>query len=697
MRSMSFILVTLYAVVWIIGCAGMSPQLELAKSEIQYSKPKTSTHLIKGEIIKYDLWFDHDKWTVIDNEDPRFKMFETFFKKANTQTNFTHLLTHKYYDFTPALIFEEHGFMTNKEVFRYFSKLVGSDKNTQIISKEIRMVNGKDMLYMKIESNKNSTITTGLFYSFSNKTGSIVIAVIKDSLNAELESEIIDLFNGLVASGSELAEPKTTSEPYYNRGLAYLRKGQYDEGIIELTKAIELDPRYTRAYYDRGTAYGKKGEHDRAISDLTKAIELNPKHFYAYNNRGFAYKSKGQYDQAISDFTKAIELNPKHYNAYINRGLAYKSKGQYDQAISDFSKVIELNPEEYHAYIDRGFAYKSKGQYDQAISDYSKAIEINQKNPKAYNNIAWILATCLDARYRDGERAVELSQNAVELSRTSNHLETLAAAYAEAGKFEDAITTQEKVIDLMQKEGKTVTVEIIERLEFYKSNKPWRERLSKVEGINKAEKMEARDFKVTVITDLDGVRQFDIERVKRETEHALDSISSFLGIIEGKAIEVRIVSEGIVRTSGGVVLLPERYVKNKKAAIVTIISYILTKHYENNFFRVGLGVYFQERFGEDDGFPNFTGEPLNDLVRRYKDQLMPIDKLSSNNEIFRQVGTTKRRIAFIEAGSFIGFLVEKYGEQKIRELHNSGTIDYGRVYGKNIKELEAEWREFVLG
>ena len=203
MRSMSFILAKLCAVVWIIGCTGMSPQLELEKSEIQYSKPQTSTHLIKGEIIKYDLWFDHDKWTVIDNEDPLFMALETFLEKGNIQTKPTHLLTHKYDDYTMALIFEEHGFMTNKEVFRYFSKLVGSDKNTQIISKEIRMVNGKDMLYMKFESNKNSTITTGLFYSFSNKTGSIGIAVIKDFLNAELESEIIDLLNGLVVPGLE--------------------------------------------------------------------------------------------------------------------------------------------------------------------------------------------------------------------------------------------------------------------------------------------------------------------------------------------------------------------------------------------------------------------------------------------------------------------------------------------------------------
>ena len=218
-------------------------------------------------------------------------------------------------------------------------------------------------------------------------------------------------------SESVISKAESNAKPYYNRGLAYLRKSQYDEGIIELTKAIELNPRYARAYYDRGTAYGKKG----------------------------------QYDHAISDFTKAIELNPKHLRAYINRG----------------------------------YVYKLKGHYDQAISDYSKAIEINPKNPQAYNNKAWILATCVDARYRDGERAVELSQNAVELSPTPGHLDTLAAAYAEAGKFEDAITTQEKVIDLMQKEGKPKNQidQCKKHLKSYKAHKPWREsRPDKLKG-----------------------------------------------------------------------------------------------------------------------------------------------------------------------------------------------------------------------
>jgi len=70
--------------------------------------------------------------------------------------------------------------------------------------------------------------------------------------------------------------------------------------------------------------------------------------------------------------------------------------------------------------------------------------------------------------------------------------------------------------------------------------------------------------------------------------------------------------------------------------------------------------------------------------------------LSSSNDIFRQVGTEERKIAYIEAGSFFGFLIQTYGEQKVRALHNSLSLDYEKVYGKNLGELEKEWRKHLF-
>ena len=129
-------------------------------------------------------------------------------------------------------------------------------------------------------------------------------------------------------------------------------------------------------------------------------------------------------------------------------------------------------------YNKRGLIYFIKGQYDKAISDINKALEINPSDAEAYNNLAWILATCPDARYRDGTEAVELAQKSVDLVLHSQNLDTLAAAYAEARKFEHAITTQEKAIAQLKKEGdaRESIDEFIEHLKSYRNHKPWREK-----------------------------------------------------------------------------------------------------------------------------------------------------------------------------------------------------------------------------
>ncbi len=95
---------------------------------------------------------------------------------------------------------------------------------------------------------------------------------------------------------------------------------------------------------DKVVLHFQKGEYDQAISELNKALEINPRNANAYVDRGFAYLRNGQYDQAILDFNKALEINPKDALAYNNRGLAYNSKGQDVQAVFDFNKAVEINP-----------------------------------------------------------------------------------------------------------------------------------------------------------------------------------------------------------------------------------------------------------------------------------------------------------------------------------------------------------------
>lgn len=200
---------------------------------------------------------------------------------------------------------------------------------------------------------------------------------------------------------------------------------------------------------------------------------------------------------------------------------------------------------------------------------------------------------------------------------------------------------------------------------------------------------------IIVSTELKNISQSDIDGVKKEAWKALRFIPPILGIDYEKAIEIKIIDNGrVCNAIGGTVSLLVSHIRDKSAPIIHEVTHVITKHEYNSFFSEGLAVYFQERFGDSQVFPNFS-EPINTLMRRNKDQFIPITRLIKDNEIFEQLDTEQRKLAYLTAGSFFNFLVEKYGEQKLADLNNSRTLNYKKVYGKEINQLEAEWKNHV--
>ena len=129
--------------------------------------------------------------------------------------------------------------------------------------------------------------------------------------------------------------------------------------IADYDKAIELDPQYARAYNNRGIAYCRKGDYDQAIVDYDKAIKLAPQYATAYNNRGIAYVDKGNYDQAIANLNEAIRVGSDHATTYLNRGGIYHaigdSTGDYTKAIEDYDNAVRLCPNYRTDFIDGKF------------------------------------------------------------------------------------------------------------------------------------------------------------------------------------------------------------------------------------------------------------------------------------------------------------------------------------------------------
>ncbi|HSY18667.1 MAG TPA: tetratricopeptide repeat protein, partial [Candidatus Acidoferrales bacterium] len=193
------------------------------------------------------------------------------------------------------------------------------------------------------------------------------------------------------------------------------------------------------------------------IELFSRNIVVTPSNGAAYLALGIGYEQAGDTNRALVCYRVAKGTSPRGLQIRRNLANLLTQQRQFAAAEEEYNSVIALAPAEYSAHLGYAGLLAIQGREEEEIAQLNETIRLNPDEIGALNNLAWLLATCRHAGLRDGPRATILAQHACELTdwKKTLFIGTLAAAYAEAGKFDDAIATAQRACDLAAKHGET--------------------------------------------------------------------------------------------------------------------------------------------------------------------------------------------------------------------------------------------------
>jgi tetratricopeptide (TPR) repeat protein len=271
--------------------------------------------------------------------------------------------------------------------------------------------------------------------------------------------------------------PSYMSNAYMTRGNAYAGKGDWDRALRDYDEAVRIQPNNYDALVNRGNAYARKKERDKSTRDYDEALRLNPKMFQAYCNRAMNYLAAGDLDRARADLTESVRLNPKFAEGYSRRSIVLLRLKRKDEALVDADSAVRLTPDRAEPYVVRARLRSARREFSLARADFECALERSREPQSSFlNSLAWFFATCPDQAGRNGKKSIELATKGCDLTKwkDAHLLDTLAAAFAETGDYDQAIKRQSEAIKLY--EGPAEERSGMEkRLALFKRHQPYRE------------------------------------------------------------------------------------------------------------------------------------------------------------------------------------------------------------------------------
>jgi tetratricopeptide (TPR) repeat protein len=273
------------------------------------------------------------------------------------------------------------------------------------------------------------------------------------------------------------ADPRL-SDAHNDLGTLLSGQGHAAEAEEHFRRALAINSESALAHRNLGSLLENSGRDKEALAHYQAAVRFDPQDGQAFERLGVYFGKHKDYAAAVDYLRRAAELEADSATAQRNVGVMLEKLGRVDEAVSYFRRAVEIDAKDLRNRLRLATALAHAGDTAGADKHYRQALELNSNWPEESSSEAWKLATSAETRKRNGDIAVWAAESACNAVRPppAKYLDALAAAYAEAGRFADAVATAEKALAAAESAKQTGLAQAIgNRLVLYREKRPFRE------------------------------------------------------------------------------------------------------------------------------------------------------------------------------------------------------------------------------
>ncbi len=269
-------------------------------------------------------------------------------------------------------------------------------------------------------------------------------------------------------------------EAHNSLGTCLRRMNRIEDAAEQFRGILTINTEYAKAYFNLASIAAGQADYNAAIDNYNEGLKRQPEDFFGHLELGMLYARMRKVADALPHFQAAVKLREKDAAARLQLAQALHATGDAEGAITHYRRCLELAPDTAQAGRNLSMLLSGRGDHAGAVKVLRDRLKRARNDQAAMLSLAWILATCPDQTIRNAEEAVRLVEPIHERGGASNPLvlDTLAAAYAGVGRFDDAVKTATLAVQLVAQQASTPATEQMtkamrERLQGYRNRQPY--------------------------------------------------------------------------------------------------------------------------------------------------------------------------------------------------------------------------------